>query len=169
MILEFDWVWLMYNNNEPGVTWWWTHTFQVIFLQISSKHEKALGITSIIGCSVSLVSVIVTISVILVTWRKLKRPRIIYIVRVNLCVAIGGSCLLVIVGEVSSLDFSVRKSKIVWVFLLNSVLSGFQLLRTNKIESSNNIGFILWTRWYCQSVWKEKIRFNLFQPNINLV
>ena len=62
--------------------------------QIASEHEMALEIISTVGCSVSLLAVLMTISVMLFFWQKLKNPRT--VVLINLCVAIAVSCVLVI-------------------------------------------------------------------------
>ena len=50
---------------------------------------------SIIGCTISLIAVLVTIAVSLVFWRAVKSPRA--KVLLNLCVAVSLSCLFVIV------------------------------------------------------------------------
>ena len=50
---------------------------------------------SIIGCTISLIAVLVTIAVSLVFWRAVKSPRA--KVLLNLCVAVALSCIFVIV------------------------------------------------------------------------
>ena len=65
-----------------------------VFLKISLPNKKALEIISIIGCSISLFAVLITMAVTLVFWRQLKCPRV--KVLLNLCAAIGCSCILAI-------------------------------------------------------------------------
>ena len=62
--------------------------------QIGEADKKALEIISIVGCSISLLAVIVTIVVTLFFWRALKSPR--SKVLLNLCAAVAVSCILVI-------------------------------------------------------------------------
>ena len=49
---------------------------------------------SIIGCTISLIAVLVTIVVTLMFWRAVKSPR--SKVLLNLCVAVASSCIFVI-------------------------------------------------------------------------
>lgn len=62
--------------------------------QIGEADKKALEIISIVGCSISLLAVIITIVVTLFFWRALKSPR--SKVLLNLCGAVAVSCILVI-------------------------------------------------------------------------
>jgi len=61
---------------------------------IGEADKKALEIISIVGCSISLIAVIITIVVTLFFWRALKSPR--SKVLLNLCAAVAVSCILVI-------------------------------------------------------------------------
>ncbi|XP_058959688.2 uncharacterized protein [Pocillopora verrucosa] len=61
---------------------------------IEQSHKKALEIISIIGCSISLLAVIVTMVVTVFFWRAVKSPRA--KVLLNLCAAIAICCILVI-------------------------------------------------------------------------
>ncbi|XP_068679872.1 adhesion G protein-coupled receptor L4-like isoform X2 [Montipora foliosa] len=61
---------------------------------IGEPHKKALEMISIIGCTISLIAVLVTIAVSLVFWRAVKSPRA--KVLLNLCVAVALSCIFVI-------------------------------------------------------------------------
>ena len=65
-----------------------------VFLKTSLPNKKALEIISIIGCSISLFAVLITMAVTLVFWRQLKSPRV--KVLLNLCAVIASSCILVI-------------------------------------------------------------------------
>ena len=65
-----------------------------LFSQIEQSHKKALEIISIIGCSISLLAVIVTMVVTVFFWRAVKSPRA--KVLLNLCAAIAICCILVI-------------------------------------------------------------------------
>ena len=56
--------------------------------------NKPLEIISIVGCSVSLVAVVITVAVFLIFWRELKSPGV--KVLLNLSAAIAVSCALVI-------------------------------------------------------------------------
>lgn len=62
--------------------------------QIGEADQKALEIISIVGCSISLLAVVITIAVTLFFWRVLKSPR--SKVLLNLCAAVAVSCILVI-------------------------------------------------------------------------
>ncbi|XP_068747252.1 adhesion G protein-coupled receptor L4-like [Montipora capricornis] len=62
---------------------------------IEEPDTKALEMVSIIGCTISLIAVLVTIAVSLVFWRAVKSPRA--KVLLNLCVAVALSCIFVIV------------------------------------------------------------------------
>ncbi|XP_068678749.1 adhesion G protein-coupled receptor B1-like [Montipora foliosa] len=62
---------------------------------IGEPDTKALEMISIIGCTISLIAVLVTIAVSLVFWRAVKSPRA--KVLLNLCVAVALSCIFVIV------------------------------------------------------------------------
>ena len=64
------------------------------FFKTSLPNKKALEIISIIGCSISLFAVLITMAVTLVFWRQLKSPRV--KVLLNLCAAIACSCILAI-------------------------------------------------------------------------
>lgn len=57
-------------------------------------NKKALEIISIIGCSISLFAVLITMAVTLFFWRDMKGPRV--KVLLNLCAAIACSCILAI-------------------------------------------------------------------------
>ena len=57
-------------------------------------HHKALEMISVVGCSISLIAVLVTIAVSLMFWRAIKSPRA--KVLLNLCIAIALSCIFVI-------------------------------------------------------------------------
>ncbi|XP_078361558.1 adhesion G protein-coupled receptor B2-like [Oculina patagonica] len=61
---------------------------------VGEAHTKALEIISIVGCSISLLAVVVTIAVTLFFWRAVKSPR--SKVLLNLCAAVAVSCILVI-------------------------------------------------------------------------
>ena len=74
------------------------------FIQISAADKRALEIISIVGCSISLLAVLVTIAVTLFFWKILKGPR--SKVLLNLCAAIAISCVLVI------LESSMRDNKV---------------------------------------------------------
>lgn len=96
------------------------------------QSSKPLEIFSIVGCSVSLVAVVITIAMFLIFWRELKSPGV--KVLLNLCAAIAVSCALVIFegsarNKVCLLVYTVP------LFLLKSrtldcasVLSGFDLI-----------------------------------------
>ena len=58
-------------------------------------HKEALEIISIVGCSISLLAVLITITVTLFFWRVLKSPRA--KVLLNVCAAIAATCALAIV------------------------------------------------------------------------
>ena len=77
--------------------------------QIGEAHKKALEIISIVGCTISLLAVLVTIAVTLFFWRVLKGPRA--KVLLNVCAAIALSCIFVI-SEGSARDNKVRS---IWV------------------------------------------------------
>ncbi|XP_068681245.1 adhesion G protein-coupled receptor L4-like isoform X1 [Montipora foliosa] len=62
---------------------------------IGEPDTKALEMISIIGCTISLIAVLVTIAVSLVFWRAVKSPRA--KVLLNLCVAVALLCIFVIV------------------------------------------------------------------------
>ncbi|XP_044174176.1 uncharacterized protein LOC114947269 isoform X3 [Acropora millepora] len=61
---------------------------------VGEAHRKALEMISIVGCSISLIAVLVTIVVSLIFWRAIKSPRA--KVLLNLCIAIALSCIFVI-------------------------------------------------------------------------
>ncbi|KAL9980408.1 hypothetical protein ACROYT_G008996 [Oculina patagonica] len=61
---------------------------------IGEAHTKALEIISIVGCSISLLAVLITIAVTLFFWRAVKSPR--SKVLLNLCAAVAVFCILVI-------------------------------------------------------------------------
>ncbi|XP_044174180.1 uncharacterized protein LOC114947269 isoform X5 [Acropora millepora] len=61
---------------------------------VGEAHRKALEMISIVGCSISLIAVLVTIAVSLMFWRAIKSPRA--KVLLNLCIAIAFSCIFVI-------------------------------------------------------------------------
>ncbi|XP_073253880.1 adhesion G protein-coupled receptor B1-like [Porites lutea] len=61
---------------------------------IGEGDRKALEIISVIGCSISLLAVLITMAVTLFFWRVMKSPR--SKVLLNLCTAIAASCTLVI-------------------------------------------------------------------------
>ncbi|XP_074636328.1 uncharacterized protein LOC141894547 isoform X1 [Acropora palmata] len=61
---------------------------------VGEAHRKALEMISIVGCSISLIAVLVTIAVSLIFWRAIKSPRA--KVLLNLCIAIALSCIFVI-------------------------------------------------------------------------
>ncbi|XP_074635576.1 uncharacterized protein LOC141893971 isoform X3 [Acropora palmata] len=61
---------------------------------VGEAHRKALEMISIVGCSISLMAVLVTIAVSLMFWRAIKSPRAKVIL--NLCIAIALSCIFVI-------------------------------------------------------------------------
>ncbi|XP_068678794.1 uncharacterized protein [Montipora foliosa] len=61
---------------------------------IGEADTKALEMMSIIGCTISLIAVLVTIVVTLLFWRAVKSPR--SKVLLNLCVAVALSCIFVI-------------------------------------------------------------------------
>ncbi|KAM7434936.1 hypothetical protein ABFA07_015040 [Porites harrisoni] len=63
-------------------------------LNTTLPHKQALEIISIIGCSISLFSVLLTMAVTLVFWREIKGSRV--KVLLNLCAAIACSCILAI-------------------------------------------------------------------------
>ena len=62
--------------------------------EVGEAHRKALEMISIVGCSISLIAVLVTIAVSLIFWRAIKSPRA--KVLLNLCIAIALSCIFVI-------------------------------------------------------------------------
>ena len=62
--------------------------------EVGEAHHRALEIISVVGCSVSLIAVLVTIAVSLMFWRAIKSPRAKVIL--NLCIAIALSCIFVI-------------------------------------------------------------------------
>ena len=62
--------------------------------QIGEGDRKALEIISVVGCSISLLAVLITMAVTLFFWRVMKSPR--SKVLLNLCTAIAASCTLVI-------------------------------------------------------------------------
>ena len=62
--------------------------------EVGEAHRKALEMISIVGCSISLIAVLVTIAVSLMFWRAIKSPRA--KVLLNLCIAIALSCIFVI-------------------------------------------------------------------------
>ncbi|KAK2547207.1 Adhesion G protein-coupled receptor L3 [Acropora cervicornis] len=62
--------------------------------EVGEAHRKALEMISIVGCSISLIAVLVTITVSLMFWRAIKSPRAKVIL--NLCIAIALSCIFVI-------------------------------------------------------------------------
>ena len=62
--------------------------------QLGESDRKALEIISIVGCSISLLAVLITMAVTLFFWRVMKSPR--SKVLLNLCTAIAASCTLVI-------------------------------------------------------------------------
>ncbi|XP_044174181.1 adhesion G-protein coupled receptor G4-like [Acropora millepora] len=62
--------------------------------EVGEAHRKALEMISIVGCSISLIAVLVTIAVSLMFWRAIKSPRAKVIL--NLCIAIALSCIFVI-------------------------------------------------------------------------
>ncbi|XP_022786826.1 adhesion G protein-coupled receptor L3-like isoform X1 [Stylophora pistillata] len=66
---------------------------------INEAHKKALKIVAIVGCSISLLAVVVTMVVTVIFWRAVKSPRA--KVLLNLCAAIAICCILVI-GEGSA-------------------------------------------------------------------
>ena len=70
------------------------HTTLFLHSQVGEAHSKALDIISIVGCSISLLAVIITIVVTLFFWRAVKSPRA--KVLLNLCAAVAVSCILVI-------------------------------------------------------------------------
>ncbi|KXJ29080.1 uncharacterized protein LOC110252281 [Exaiptasia diaphana] len=61
---------------------------------VGEDDRKALELISTIGCGISLFAILLTIVVTLFFWRVLKSPRT--IVLMNICVAIGIVCILVI-------------------------------------------------------------------------
>ncbi|XP_015772785.1 PREDICTED: brain-specific angiogenesis inhibitor 1-like [Acropora digitifera] len=61
---------------------------------VGEAHREALEMISIVGCSISLIAVLVTIAVSLIFWRAIKSPRA--KVLLNLCIAIALSCIFVI-------------------------------------------------------------------------
>ena len=62
--------------------------------EVGEAHRKALEMISIVGCSISLIAVLVTIAVSVMFWRAIKSPRA--KVLLNLCIAIAFSCIFVI-------------------------------------------------------------------------
>ncbi|XP_068720465.1 adhesion G-protein coupled receptor D1-like [Montipora capricornis] len=62
--------------------------------ELGVSHKKALELISIVGCSISLFAVCVTVAVTLSFWKILESPRT--KVLLNLCAAIALSCALVI-------------------------------------------------------------------------
>ena len=62
--------------------------------KMAGSNKKALEIISIVGCSISLLAVVITMAVTLFFWRELKGPRV--KVLLNLCAAIAFSCAVVI-------------------------------------------------------------------------
>ena len=66
----------------------------VFYLEVGEAHQRALEIISIVGCTISLVAVLITIAVTLFFWRVVKSPRA--KVLLNLCFAIALSCVFVI-------------------------------------------------------------------------
>ena len=62
--------------------------------EVGEAHHEALEMISVVGCSISLVAVLVTIAVSLMFWRAIKSPRAKSIL--NLCIAIALSCIFVI-------------------------------------------------------------------------
>ena len=79
-------------------------------------HKKALEIISIVGRTISLLAVLITIAVTLFFWRVVKSPRA--KVLLNLCVAIALSCIFVIS------EGSVRGNE-VWLYIVLSRISLF--------------------------------------------
>lgn len=69
-------------------------SFNSSAFQIPDDHKKGLEIISTIGCSISLLTVTLTIAITVFFWKMLKGPRT--VVLVNLCIAIACACLLVI-------------------------------------------------------------------------
>ncbi|CAH3016664.1 unnamed protein product, partial [Porites evermanni] len=62
---------------------------------ISEADKKALEIISIVGCTISLLAVLITIAVTLFFWKAVKSPRA--KVLLNVCAALALSCISVIV------------------------------------------------------------------------
>ena len=62
--------------------------------EVGEAHREALEMISIVGCSISLIAVLVTIAVSLIFWRAIKSPRA--KVLLSLCIAIALSCIFVI-------------------------------------------------------------------------
>ena len=88
----------------------------VFYLEVGEAHTKALEIISIVGCTISLLAVLITIAVTLFFWRVVKSPRA--KVLLNLCVAIALSCIFVIS------EGSVRGNE-VWLYIVLSKMSLF--------------------------------------------
>lgn len=88
---------------------------------IGEAHKKALEIISIVGCTISLLAVLVTIAVTLFFWRVLKGPRA--KVLLNVCAAIALSCIFVI-SEGSARD-NKAGCTVIAVFLHYFLLSLF--------------------------------------------
>lgn len=88
---------------------------------IGEADKKALEIISIVGCTISLLAVLITIAVTLYFWRVVKSPRA--KVLLNVCAALALSCIFVIV------EGSARDSKagctVVAVFLHYFLLALF--------------------------------------------
>lgn len=78
--------------------------------QIGEADKKALEIISIVGCTISLLAVLITIAVTLYFWRVVKSPRA--KVLLNVCAALALSCIFVIV------EGSARDSKVRSIFVL---------------------------------------------------
>ena len=92
-----------------GIFFIWTIKQEKLLFnsQVGEAHTKALKIISIVGCSISLLAVIITMAVTVFFWRAVKSPRA--KVLLNLCAAVAVSCILVI-SEGSTRDDKVRHS-----------------------------------------------------------
>jgi len=64
-----------------------------------SEHSKTLGYITLIGCSLSLLGILITLIVHFVLWRILKSPKT--VIHVNLCVALLTANILLLIGSAS--------------------------------------------------------------------
>ena len=87
---------------------------------------------SIIGCTISLIAVLVTIAVSLVFWRAVKSPRA--KVLLNLCVAVALSCIFVIVEGLArgnKVGFNIQTVFLLF-FSLGHLIELPQVVRSHK-------------------------------------